>query len=122
MRFFGQGLRFLNKHKKIKLAAILIVLLFCSLALYKLLKPNPVIRVAPIVVRTASVSKQYKRPILPKSQRYDIYLVGDSMTRALGPRGGIFTELIRKEYPGIFIEVSNYAKSENLIEFLSRID
>jgi lysophospholipase L1-like esterase len=59
---------------------------------------------------------------LPKKERYDIYLLGDSMTHALGPRGGVFTELLRKEYPGMFFEVSNYAKStQNILSLPEKL-
>ena len=60
----------------------------------------------------------YASPTLQKSDIYNIYLIGDSMTHALGPRGGRFTEVISKAYPGAFFEVSNYAEAGQNIEMM----
>jgi lysophospholipase L1-like esterase len=53
----------------------------------------------------------YTKPVLEKSDRYDIYLVGDSMMSAFGPRGGLFNEIISRAYPDTFFEISNYAEA-----------
>lgn len=60
----------------------------------------------------------YGSPTLQKSDIYNIYLIGDSMTHALGPRGGRFTEVISEAYPGAFFEVSNYAEAGQNIEMM----
>lgn len=60
----------------------------------------------------------YKKPILAKKDKYNVYLIGDSMTHAFGPRGGVFTEILSKAYPGIFFEVSNYAEANQSILLL----
>ncbi len=60
----------------------------------------------------------YKKPTLTKSERYDIYLIGDSMTHAFGPRGGIFSDLLTEQFPGTFFEVSNYAEANQSILLL----
>lgn len=60
----------------------------------------------------------YNKPTLAKKDKYNIYLIGDSMTHAFGPRGGVFTEILSKAYPGIFFEVSNYAQANQSILLL----
>lgn len=83
----------------------------------------------PIVVTTPQISKvtptpsiipftNYKKAILPKKHTYNIYLIGDSMTHAFGPRGGVFTEILSKAYPDLFFEVSNYAEANQSILLL----
>lgn len=53
----------------------------------------------------------YNKPTLARSSKYNIYLLGDSMTNAFGPRGGIFSELLTKEFPDKNFEVFNYAQA-----------
>lgn len=53
----------------------------------------------------------YKKPAIIKSDKYIVYLIGDSMTHAFGPRGGIFSELLSKEFPDKKFEVFNYAEA-----------
>lgn len=60
----------------------------------------------------------YKKPTLEKSDRYDIYLIGDSMMNAFGPRGGLFNEIISEAYPNTFFEISNYAEANQSILLL----
>ncbi|MDO8269126.1 MAG: SGNH/GDSL hydrolase family protein [Candidatus Levybacteria bacterium] len=60
----------------------------------------------------------YKKTVLAKSDIYDIYLIGDSMTRAFGPRGGAFNEILSKAYPNLFFEISNYAAANQSILLL----
>lgn len=75
--------------------------------------PTPIPSIKPIAFT------EYKKPNLPKKDVYNIYLVGDSMTHAFGPRGGVFTEIINKKLPGTFFEVSNYAQAnQSILVFL----
>ena len=60
----------------------------------------------------------YTKPVIEKKDRYDIYLIGDSMTHAFGPRGGIFNELLSQAFPGTFFEISNYAEANQSILLL----
>jgi len=69
----------------------------------------------PSTVPTDTPFTTYTKPVLEKSDRYHIYLIGDSMTHAFGPRGGIFTELLSKEFPETNFEVSNYAEANQSI-------
>lgn len=114
----------LGAGKKIRLIAVLLVLLFVFILFLRFStlqnhqssnSASPVITVKP----TDTPFTMYKKYPLPKSERYDIYLIGDSMTHAFGPRGGIFTELLSKAYPGTFFEVSNYAEANQSILLLS---
>lgn len=73
---------------------------------------------SPIPSPTDAPFTTYKKPALAKSDRYNIYLIGDSMTHAFGPRGGVFTELLTQEYPQTFFEVSNYAEANQSILLL----
>lgn len=60
----------------------------------------------------------YNKPTVAKSDKYHVYLIGDSMTHAFGPRGGIFTELLVQEYLDKNFEVSNYAEANQSILLL----
>lgn len=61
----------------------------------------------------------YNRPVIKKADKYNIFLIGDSMTHAFGPRGGIFTELLTKEYPDRKFEVYNFAEAGYNIQQVS---
>lgn len=80
--------------------------------------------VSPFVIPTSEPSptpyifSTYPRGELPMKDHYIIYLVGDSMTKALGPRGGIFNELLSNEYKGVFFEIFNYAEANQNIASL----
>ena len=112
-------------HNKIEiiLVAVILILIFDSILILGFNKPQkthitkkalPV----PTVKPTDTPFTTYKNPVFTKSERYDIYLIGDSMTNAFGPRGGIFNELLSKAYPGIFFEISNYAEANQSILLL----
>lgn len=60
----------------------------------------------------------YKNPRLEKSDEFKIFLVGDSMTHALGPRGGIFNEELSNAHKGIFLQIFNYSQANQSIETL----
>ncbi len=60
----------------------------------------------------------YEKPDLAPAEVYNIYLIGDSMTHAFGPRGGVFNEIISREYPNSFFEISNYAMANQNILLL----
>jgi len=82
----------------------------------EVLPTNTVISVSP----TLAPFTTYIRPKLKKSDRYDVYLIGDSMTHAFGPRGGIFSDLLTQANPGTFFEVSNYAQANQSILLLPK--
>lgn len=87
----------------------------------KTVLPVPIIKatiqqlIQPTIKPTDTPFTTYKKPTLAKSDRYDIYLIGDSMTHAFGPRGGKFTEILSAAYPGTSFEVSNYAEANQSI-------
>jgi lysophospholipase L1-like esterase len=65
----------------------------------------------------------YKKPTLVRSEKYNIYLIGDSMTHAFGPRGGVFSELLTDQFPDKNIEVFNYAQAGvNISQLPERLD
>ncbi len=77
--------------------------------------------ITPLPIDTSYSS--YNKPILAKSDKYNIFLIGDSMTHAFGPRGGIFTELLRKDYPDTNFEVYNYGQAGfNLLQLPKMLD
>jgi len=72
-----------------------------------LIKPSP----TPFVFRT------YTAPKIEKKNTYIIFMIGDSMTLALGPHGGTFNQYINELYKkdGIGVLVDNYAKGSTNI-------
>lgn len=120
MRFF--------KKKVIKKIAVLVLLLgACALLLtaFKSQKSQtPTIQTPKSSIPTPSIKPTdtpfttYKKSTLAKKDKYNIYLIGDSMTHAFGPRGGVFTEILSKTYPGTFFEVSNYAEANQSLLLL----
>jgi hypothetical protein len=73
---------------------------------------------SPTPTPTPYVFARYAKPVLAESDHYIIYLIGDSMTHALGPRGGVFNELLSDAYTGIFFEMFNYSEGNQNIESL----
>src|SRR4051794_13631860 len=115
----------LYKRETTIFAAILILIFATELILnlnksQKLQNPQNTKTISPVisVKPTNTPFTTYKKPVLARSERYDIYLVGDSMTHAFGPRGGKFNEIISKDNPGIFFEISNYAEANQSILLL----
>lgn len=83
-----------------------------------ILKPTP----RPSSEPTLFVFKSYVPPKIDKKPIYTIFMIGDSMTVALGPHGGTFydyiTELYDQDKVGILVD--NYAKGS--INILSVAD
>lgn len=53
---------------------------------------------------------------------YIIYLVGDSMTHALGPYGGQFNQYIHESYPDKHFQIQNYGKAnQNILSLEERL-
>lgn len=113
----------LNKKNIILVVVMMIVIVGAELAI----KFRPPQEQPPRVMATAlavtpsenqTTFTVYKTPKLTKSKRYDVYLLGDSMTHAFGSRGGQFTEIISKAYPDDFFEVSNYGRANESILLL----
>lgn len=116
-------MKFFNKRFKITPLALMLVLIIASGFILSFYKPQKTDNIktalpSPFAMPTDTPFTTYKRPILAKSDVYNIYLVGDSMTHAFGPRGGVFNELLSQEYPGIFFEISNYAQANQSILLL----
>lgn len=115
----------LHSYKKIIFFGIFL-LLFIALPLILLAiqsKNQPAIAATAPIIPTSTPTPDksfstYTKPALPKRDMYNIYLIGDSMTHALGPRGGRFTEVLSDAYPDTFFEVSNYAVAGQNIESL----
>lgn len=90
-------------------------------------KPTTVaISQAPAKAKQPKISGSFKYtiPKIEKKREYQIFMVGDSMTHALGPHGGTFNEymneLYKKEGHGILVD--NYAVgSTNLLSLKDRM-
>lgn len=67
---------------------------------------------APTIAPTPDGVFQYQIPKIAKKSDYQIMLLGDSMTHAMGPHGGIFNEEINNIYRphDIAILIDNYAQ------------
>ncbi|MDP2632408.1 MAG: SGNH/GDSL hydrolase family protein [Candidatus Curtissbacteria bacterium] len=68
---------------------------------------------------TPYVFQTYTPPILEEKDIYNVFMVGDSMTNALGPRGGTMSEFINELYKrhNIFVSIDNYAHgSANILD------
>jgi len=64
------------------------------------------------------VFKTYTAPKINKKSVYTIFMIGDSMTLALGPHGGTFSEFINNSLykkDNIYILIDNYAKGSTNI-------
>ena len=63
------------------------------------------------------VFTSYAIPKIEKKDKYTIFLLGDSMTHALGPHGGTMHGFINELYKkhNIYIDINNYAKGANNI-------
>lgn len=99
----------------------LILIVFIGVAYYLSSNPKklPNLQVqAPSASPTAVPFTTYKKPVIKKSDRYDIYLIGDSMMHAFGPRGGRFNESMSQAFPDDFFEISNYAEANQSILLL----
>lgn len=128
MRFLNEKLFIMRKwvfvnKKKVKLVIVILILIFASGLILEFnksqkIQPAKLQPFIPSVKPTDTPFTTYKKPVLAKSERYDIYLIGDSMTHAFGPRGGQFNEILSKAYPGTFFEISNYAQANESILLL----
>jgi len=67
---------------------------------------------------TPVVFTLYTKPTLEKSNEFHMYLIGDSMTHALGPRGGIFNEEVSNAHKGMFLQIFNYSEANQSIQTL----
>lgn len=72
----------------------------------------------PSVKPTDTPFVMYKKPVMGKKKVVNLYLIGDSMTHAFGPRGGVFNEILNKAVPGVFFEISNYAEANQSVLLL----
>lgn len=99
------------------------LILVLSLA-YILIKPKIRIQTHDNSAKTLSspspspfVFRTYTAPKIEKKNTYTIFMIGDSMTLALGPRGGTFNQYINELYKkdNIGILVDNYAKGSSNI-------
>ncbi len=66
---------------------------------------------------TPFVFRTYTLPKIEKKNTYTIFMVGDSMTLALGPHGGTFNQFINELYKknDVYVLIDNYAKGSNNI-------
>lgn len=132
MRFFHDKFHRFHKwfrqyKKEVSLVLAILVLVLVVELIIALFKPNQVQPQTPtqqspipsaIVKPSDTPFTIYKKPVLAKSDRYDIYLIGDSMMHAFGPRGGQFNEIVTQAYPDTFLEISNYAQANQSILML----
>lgn len=105
--------------KRFLIALVLIVLGGIIYYFFTSPKMLPNLQVhAPNVSPTITPFTIYKKPVLKPSDRYDIFLIGDSMMHAFGPRGGHFNETLSQTYPDKFFEIVNYAEANQSILLL----
>lgn len=67
---------------------------------------------------TPFVFSTYSSPKIQKKNTYTVFMIGDSMTLALGPHGGTFSQFINDDLykkDNIFISIDNYAKGSTNI-------
>ncbi len=81
----------------------------------KPLAKNIVTKVFPTITPTP-YQFPYKIPVINKNQSYRIILVGDSLTRALGPNAEILRQDLKKYYPANEFVNYNYGYSSTNIE------
>jgi len=113
----------IRNKKEIRLILIILILVVVSeFALSQLKSPISeapnLLAIVPSIKPTDTPFTTYTKPVIAKSERYDIYLVGDSMVHAFGPRGGQFNEILSRAFPGTFFEISNYAEANQSILLL----
>lgn len=68
---------------------------------------------------TPFVFSTYTPPKIEKKDLYVVFMVGDSMTHALGPRGGTMSQFINELYKksNSFVSIDNYAQgSANILD------
>ena len=73
----------------------------------------------PTPTPTPFVFSTYVPLKIEKKDLYIVFMIGDSMTHALGPRGGTMNQFINELYKGdnIFISIDNYARgSSNILD------
>lgn len=63
------------------------------------------------------VFSNYVSPKIERKDMYVVFMIGDSMTHALGPRGGTMSEFINQLYKphNIFVSIDNYARGSTKI-------
>lgn len=66
---------------------------------------------------TPFVFTTYTAPKIEKKSNYAVFMIGDSMTLALGPHGGKFSEFINELYKkdNSFVSIDNYAQGSSNI-------
>ena len=108
-----------------QILAILIILLLAIGITYYLAQtktqiqvPAKTVQLTPVVPTPPPfVFTTYTAPKIEKKNLYTIFMIGDSMTLALGPHGGTFydyiSELYRKDNIGILVD--NYARGSTNI-------
>lgn len=111
--------------KKGLVAIIVIVgLLLVASTIYFLVKPKVFTQTSDRSFQAVSspsptpfVFRTYTAPKIEKKSTYTIFMIGDSMTLALGPHGGTFNQYINELYKkdNIGILVDNYAKGSSNI-------
>lgn len=112
----------------------LITIGVASATLVKTSKSNDVIELAKRILNlgahpTPSPSPfefvTYTKPNIEKKQEYSIVMIGDSMTHALGPRGGTFNSFINDLYKphNAGISIDNYAKgASNILQVNDQLE
>ncbi len=113
----------LKTHHKLPIIIFTLLLLLVGLLMFirqKLPRDNiaKLERVEVVATPTPSIFTTYTPKTVAKSKRYDIYLIGDSMMNAFGPRGGRFNEALSQAHPDEFFEIVNYGQAGQNIEML----
>jgi len=108
----------------IVITAGFLLIIVVSLGAYYLVKPKtqtqkPVHsrQALPSPSPTPFVFRTYIAPKIEKKNTYTIFMIGDSMTLALGPYGGTFNKFLNELYKkdNIYVLIDNYAKGSSNI-------
>lgn len=105
----------------------LLLIMAATVGTYYLLKPKTQTQkptnsqqtspVLPTPSPTPFVFRTYTPPKIERRNTYTIFMIGDSMTLALGPHGGTFNQFINELYKkdNIYVLIDNYAKGSTNI-------
>ena len=119
-----KNLHHIKKYKGLVIVIVIILFLYGFVSQDKESpKPQVITQVIQKIDPTPTVTlfQQFVQPKVPLKDIYRIALLGDSMTHALGPHGGDFSEYMNEEYKklaGAAIIVDNYADPSTNIQSL----
>jgi len=81
------------------------------------LRAHTNIPIVEIMPKSEQPFRRYSPPKIASKPEYKLVLLGDSMTAALGPHGGIFNETLNNLYEknNTFVDIYNYARASTSV-------